>query len=81
VEILRHISAAMAADSKLLIVETLLSNPPSALQASMDIMMLAIGGKERNLEGFKAICGQAGLKITKVVENPGSNAVIEFGLA
>ncbi|GAB1316332.1 hypothetical protein MFIFM68171_06542 [Madurella fahalii] len=81
VGVLQHISSAMAADSKLLIVETLMTNPPSPLQAAMDLMMLTFSGKERTLEGFKAITGRAGLKITGVSEIPGFNAVIECGLA
>ncbi|KXX80342.1 (RS)-norcoclaurine 6-O-methyltransferase [Madurella mycetomatis] len=81
VGVLQHISSAMAADSKLLIVETLMTNPPSPLQAAMDFMMLTLSGKERTLEGFKAITGRAGLKITKVSEIPGFNAVVECGLA
>lgn len=79
--VLQHISSAMAADSRLLIVETLMTNPPSPLQAAMDLMMLTLSGKERTLEGFKAITGRAGLKITKVSEIPGFNAVIECGQA
>lgn len=81
VGILRHISAAMAADSRLLIVETLLGSPPSPLQAAMDLVMLTISGKERTLDGFREIAAQAGLRVTAVSEIPGGNAVVECGLA
>ncbi|KAK4141070.1 O-methyltransferase-domain-containing protein [Dichotomopilus funicola] len=77
VKILQHISDAMAADSRLLIVETLLGDKPSAFQAAMDLSMLAISGKERTLAGFQEITGKAALKITKVSQNPEGSAVIE----
>jgi hypothetical protein len=80
VKILRHISAAMAADSRLLIVEMLLGDQPSALQAAMDMAMLVLSGKERTLANFRDITARAALKITKVSEIPGGSAVIECAL-
>lgn len=77
VKILQHISDAMEADSRLLIVETLLGDQPSAFQAAMDLSMLAISGKERTLEGFREITGKAALKITKVSQTPEGSAVLE----
>ncbi|KAK4239080.1 O-methyltransferase-domain-containing protein [Achaetomium macrosporum] len=81
VKILQHISSAMVADSRLLIVETLLGDRPSALQAAMDMAMLTISGKERTLANFEDITGRAALKITKVSQIPGGSAVIECALA
>ncbi|KAK3308970.1 O-methyltransferase-domain-containing protein [Chaetomium strumarium] len=81
VKILRHISSAMVADSRLLIVEMLLGDRPSALQAAMDMAMLTLSGKERTLANFEDITGRAALKITKVSEIPGGSAVIECALA
>ncbi|KAK0609394.1 O-methyltransferase-domain-containing protein [Immersiella caudata] len=74
--LLRHISDAMATDSRLLIVEQVLSKPPSAFATAVDISMLAIGGKERTLEGFKDITGQAGLKILQVYWNQGTDVAL-----
>lgn len=79
-KILQHISSAMVADSRLLVVETLLGDQPSALQAAMDLAMMTISGKERTLANFEDITGRAGLKITKVSQNPGGTAVIECAL-
>lgn len=78
IDILEQISQAMAEDSRLLIVEEVLTNPPSPMAAAGDIIMTTLGGKERSLEGFTAITSAAGLKIAKVHPSPGSNvAVIE----
>lgn len=78
VDILRQMSNAMAADSRLLIVEQVLHDPPSAMGVAADIMMAMIGGKERTLDGFKAIASRAGLDIAEVHRSPGSDwAVVE----
>lgn len=78
VEILEQIRKAMAPDSRLLIVEQVLGNPPSPFAAANDVWMATIGGKERPLESFDAIASRAGLKIAKVHPTPGSEvAVIE----
>ncbi|KAK3358090.1 O-methyltransferase-domain-containing protein [Lasiosphaeria hispida] len=76
VVMLQRISDAMAADSKLLIVEQILSNPPSAFATAADIAMLVIGGKERTIAGFKDIVGRAGLKILQVYRNKGTDATL-----
>ena len=76
VAMLQRISDAMATDSRLLIVEQVLSNPPSAFAAAVDISMLAIGGKERTIDGFKDITGRAGLKILQVYRNQGTDATL-----
>ncbi|KAH6856408.1 O-methyltransferase-domain-containing protein [Chaetomium sp. MPI-CAGE-AT-0009] len=81
VVILKQISAAMATDSRLLIVETMLGDQPSAFQAAMDLSMLTISGKERTRANFEDITGKAALKITKVSQIPGGSAVIECALA
>ncbi|KAH6632016.1 O-methyltransferase-domain-containing protein [Chaetomium tenue] len=81
VVILKHISSAMVADSRLLIVETLLGDQPSAFQAAMDLSMLTISGKERTRADFEDITGKAALKITKISQLPNGSAVIECALA
>ncbi|KAK3294633.1 O-methyltransferase-domain-containing protein [Chaetomium fimeti] len=81
VVMLKHLSGAMAPDSRLLIVETMLGDQPSAFQAAMDLSMLTISGKERTRANFEDITGKAALKITKVSQIPGGSAVIECALA
>ncbi len=59
IDILQQISDAMAQDSRLLIVEQILSDPPSALGAAADMFMATIGGKERTLQNFHEIANAA----------------------
>ncbi|KAL0932647.1 o-methyltransferase [Colletotrichum truncatum] len=66
VKMLAQISEAMASDSKLLIGEYVLPNPPSALGAMSDFAMMGIGGKERTADDWEALVAHAGLKIEKV---------------
>lgn len=77
VEMLQHLADAMAEDSKLLIVEQVMSNPPEALGAAADIFMATIGGKERTLENWHEVTSKAGLKIQGVFTNPGVGALLE----
>ncbi len=76
VDILRQISNAMAADSRLLIVEQIMENPPDALAAAADLSMSTIGGKERTFDNFEKIVGEVGLKINQVFKNPGTGAAL-----
>ena len=75
---LQKISEAMAADSRLLIVEQILTSPPSKLASATDLIMATLGGKERTMEGFKAITARAGLDIKRVFPSEDSDiAVLE----
>ncbi|MBE3041919.1 hypothetical protein IMZ48_04920 [Candidatus Bathyarchaeota archaeon] len=65
VRILQHIRAVMVPDSRCLIVEQVMSNPPSAMAAASDILMGMQGGKERTLEGFRDVASRAGLELRK----------------
>ena len=60
----------MSSDSKLLIGETVITNPPTRASAMMDILLATIGGKERTLDAFSALAARAGLKITDVFKAP-----------
>lgn len=66
VGILEKIRGAMRPDSRLVIVEKVIDNPPSALDAASDLYMAALGGKERTLDGFRAITARAGLEVKEV---------------
>ncbi|CAK7222888.1 hypothetical protein SBRCBS47491_005017 [Sporothrix bragantina] len=74
--ILKHLAAAMAPDSKLLIVDHVMNDPPSAYAASSDLFMACLGGKERTLRNFEDITAQAELKITGVYRNEGTDAAV-----
>jgi hypothetical protein len=78
VEILSHLRDAMAADSRVLIVEQVLTNPPAAFVAVNDVYMMTLGGKERTLEGFRQIATRAGLEVVRAHDTTGSDvAVVE----
>ncbi|KJZ70336.1 hypothetical protein HIM_10265 [Hirsutella minnesotensis 3608] len=78
VGMLQQIRDAMAADSRLLIVEQVLSNPPSMIGSISDLFMSSLGGKERTLECFQSITSRAGLKIKEVYRSGGlDDCVIE----
>lgn len=72
VRILRHIREAMRPDSVCLIVEGIMDNPPSTIDASNDIIMAVIGGKERTLEMFRSIVSRAGLEVKKLHKEEGA---------
>jgi len=80
--ILGHIADAMAEDSRLLVVEQILTNPPSHSGAALNIYMMTISGIERTVEGFRAIIEAVGLKMLKVWEDDRSDfGVIECAKA
>ncbi|KAF3762847.1 S-adenosyl-L-methionine-dependent methyltransferase [Cryphonectria parasitica EP155] len=64
---LRLIAKAMAPDSRLLIVELAMTNPPTPLAAAVDLFMFITAGKERTIEMFERLTADAGLRITRVV--------------
>jgi len=61
----------MAADSKILISEDVMDNPPHFIAAFMDFMMFTIGGKQRTLETWERIIAEAGLKISSISSGKG----------
>lgn len=71
--ILGILADAMHNDSRLLIVEEIKGNPPSARTAAMDIIMAGVGGKERTQDEWGCITAKAGLKISSVVGGVGSS--------
>ncbi|OIW27605.1 S-adenosyl-L-methionine-dependent methyltransferase [Coniochaeta ligniaria NRRL 30616] len=68
---------AMAPDSKVLVGEIVMSNPPAQSAAMMDMLLGTIGGKERTIEGFHDIAGRAGLQITAVSRGPRDVVIME----
>jgi hypothetical protein len=65
--ILRLITNSMAPDSRLLIVECIMTNPPTPMAAAVDLFMCITAGKERTIEMFERLTADAGLRITHVV--------------
>ncbi|KAK1658068.1 O-methyltransferase-domain-containing protein [Colletotrichum godetiae] len=80
--ILRQISNAMAADSTLLIAERVVEWPPNAESTSMDMLMLAVGGKERTAREWADLLGSVGLALERIHRVPtSSNCVLQCGKA
>ncbi len=80
VNILRHLAEAMAEDSKVLIEDDVLDNPPNQVAAVMDMLMINFGGKQRTLDCWERVTSEAGLQISAVLRTKGSQysiAVIE----
>lgn len=77
---LRVIASAMAPDSRLLLQEDVMENPPNHMAAMLDFMMLGFGGKQRTLQTWEQVVGDAGLRIASISRGQGpwrSLAVIE----
>jgi hypothetical protein len=72
INILSIIAAAMTEDSKLLIEEDVMGNPPYHMAAMLDFMMMGFGGKERTLECWKDVIAKAGLEISSISRGKGS---------
>ncbi|KAH8909384.1 S-adenosyl-L-methionine-dependent methyltransferase [Coniochaeta sp. PMI_546] len=73
VEMLKHVVAAMAADSKLLIMELVLTPDSPPLCYAVDLTMMAISGKERTLEDWEHLVATAGLRIDKTSFGTGTS--------
>ncbi|KAK1973163.1 hypothetical protein LZ30DRAFT_611656, partial [Colletotrichum cereale] len=74
--ILRHISKAMAADSILLIAEHVVELPPKPESTTMDMIMLAVGGKERTAEEWVRLLLSEGLTLEHIHRVPNSSHCI-----
>lgn len=77
VNILRYIRHAMGRDSRLLIAEQVMENPPKAIDAAFDLYMSVIGGKERMRGDFEEISRRAGLQVKEVYRCQPDIAVVE----
>ncbi|KAF4825812.1 Methyltransferase fsa4 [Colletotrichum siamense] len=85
IEILTHLCAALPRDeprARVLIMEQVVSDPPSVRSAAADMIMLNIGGKERTEEGFEKIAKASGLKIVRIHRKEGTEiGVVECAKA
>jgi hypothetical protein len=66
VNILSKMVESMADDSRVLLEEDVMDNPPNAMAAMLDMMMLGFGGKQRTLETWEKVTSAAGLQITGI---------------
>jgi hypothetical protein len=80
--ILKNISHAMTADSKLWVVEYLLEAEPGlSVVKVLDIEVLVMGGgRERSIGEYTVLFNSAGLAVSKVLPTNGGPALIECAL-
>jgi O-methyltransferase domain len=79
VEILRRCAAAGGADVRVLVVEDVLSERPSADDASFDLFMFTLtGGRQRTLEEFRRLAALAGLQLRASRPLTTGNSLIEL---
>lgn len=68
---LRVIAESMAEDSRVLIQEDVMDNPPQPLAATLDVLMLGLGGKQRTLDCWIQVAAAAGLEVSGVSRGKG----------
>ena len=62
----------MAADSRVLIAEQILTDPPKPQASAIDLIMLNIGGKERTRTMFDKVITKTGLELIGFQSRSGS---------
>jgi O-methyltransferase domain len=79
--ILANCRAAMAADSRLLLIERVIGEPNEPDEAKLfDISMLAmLGGRERTSDEYRALLESAGLRMTRTIATASPHSLIEAG--
>lgn len=78
--ILRRVREAMAADGRLLLLETVIPSHSGPYHGKMlDLQMLVVtdGGRERTEEEFRALLDAAGFELTRVVPTAGPLCAVE----
>jgi hypothetical protein len=80
--ILSNLKAALKAQSRVLIVEMLLSEPPQVNEtAMMDLnMMVMTGGRERTVAQYQTLVERAGMCVLNIIPTQGPYQLIECGL-
>ena len=78
-EILRRCAEAGRDDARVVIVEGVLSERPSADEASFDLFMFTLGGgRQRTLDEFRRLAESAGLELRSAKPLTTGNSVIEL---
>ena len=77
--ILANCRAAMASDSRLLLIERVIGEPNEADEAKLfDISMLAmLGGRERTVDEYRALLQSAGLRMMRTLSTASPQSLIE----
>jgi hypothetical protein len=78
-EILELCAAAGGEHVRVLLVESVLSEPPSVDEAGFDLFMLTLtGGRERNLDDFRRVASAAGLELRSSVLLASGSSLLEL---
>lgn len=79
VRILKQLYCAIhGTDGKVIIMEGVLLDKPTPENRLVDMVMMNLGGKLRNEEGYRKLCSMAGLKVTGYwVDVEGASCVVE----
>ncbi|KAB2571908.1 O-methyltransferase hmp5 [Lasiodiplodia theobromae] len=77
-QILGHCRDAMTPHSRILIMDQVMPNPPTAQPCQVDICMMNLGAKERTIKDWHTLVDLAGLDLVKIWQIPSSEvSVIE----
>ncbi|EKG17904.1 O-methyltransferase family 2 [Macrophomina phaseolina MS6] len=77
--ILGHIREAMAPESRILITEQVMANPPPPEASCLDLLMMGLGSQERTEKDWYFLADAAGLELVKIWKSPQTAvAVIEL---
>jgi 2,7-dihydroxy-5-methyl-1-naphthoate 7-O-methyltransferase len=79
-QILGRCLEAGGEDARLLLVEQVISEPPTAGEASFDLFMFTLGGgRQRTLDEFRALAESVGLAVRSVQPLTTGNSLVELG--
>jgi hypothetical protein len=77
--ILERCAEAAGEAGRILLLEGLLAEPPTAAEASFDLFMLTLtGGRERTLDEFRRLAGAAGLELRRSIPLASGHALLEL---
>ncbi|KAK5655126.1 hypothetical protein OQA88_6025 [Cercophora sp. LCS_1] len=84
IRILKRLADALPRDderARVLIMDQVVSDPPTPPNAAADMVMFNIGGKERTVRMFDHIVGEAGMRVVKIHRREGTEVgVVECAL-
>ncbi len=77
-KILKNVRSAAPAHAKLLIIEAIVAeNPDPSWPKTLDLWMLAIGGKQRTQHEYAELCTNAGFSFTRQINTAAGVSIIE----
>ncbi|KAF2140454.1 uncharacterized protein K452DRAFT_359532 [Aplosporella prunicola CBS 121167] len=78
VQILSHIRDAMTPESRILITDQVIPDPPAVIATSTDVLMMQIGARERTVDEWHNLAAKAELEVVKIWQHPSTTVgVIE----